>query len=167
MEQREILDWATFGQASRELAQAVADDGYRPDIVLSIARGGLFVAGTLAYDLGVKNCFVLNVEYYTGVDQRLDAPVVLPPRLDLNEAAGLRVLVADDVADTGHTLALVKRLCQEKVAEARVAVLYAKPHSEVACEYVWRHTNRWIDFPWSSQPPVAGATPQAATEAVP
>ncbi len=152
---REVLDWATFGQAARELAQAVVDDGFRPDMIVSIARGGLFVAGTLAYDLSVKSCFVLNVEYYTGIGQRLEAPVVLPPRLDLEEAKGLNVLIADDVADTGHTLALVKRLCQAKVAQARVAVLYEKPASEVACEYVWRRTDRWVDFPWSSQPPLS------------
>jgi hypothetical protein len=42
------------------------------------------------------------------------------------------------------------------VAEARAAVLYEKPQSMVKCEYVWRRTDRWIDFPWSSQPPVTG-----------
>jgi hypothetical protein len=30
-------------------------------------------------------------------------------------------------------------------------VLYQKPQSVVDCEYVWRHTDRWIDFPWSSE----------------
>ena len=41
--ERETLTWETFGTASRELAEQVADSGYRPDIILSIARGGLFV----------------------------------------------------------------------------------------------------------------------------
>jgi hypoxanthine phosphoribosyltransferase len=152
MDERETLDWAAFGSAARELAQAVVDDGYRPDIVLSIARGGLAVAGALSYALAVKSCFVLNVEYYTGVDERLDAPVVLPPILNLDEAKGARVLIADDVADTGHTLALVEDLCREKVAETRIAVLYAKPRSIVDCDYVWRRTQRWIEFPWSCEP---------------
>jgi hypothetical protein len=35
-------------------------------------------------------------------------------------------------------------------------VLYEKPQSVVKCEYVWRRTDRWIDFPWSSRPPVTG-----------
>ncbi len=38
---REILTWELFGSASRDLSQMVADDGYEPDIVLAIARGGL------------------------------------------------------------------------------------------------------------------------------
>ncbi|MEX2504995.1 MAG: phosphoribosyltransferase [Egicoccus sp.] len=155
-EERERLDWASYGVAVRELAQQVVDDGYRPDIVLSIARGGLVVAASLAYALDVKPCFVLNVEYYTGIDQRHDEPIVLPPMLDLEEARGASVLIADDVADTGHTLRLVQRLCEDRVAEARVGVLYEKPQSVVACDYVWKATDRWIEFPWSSQPPLVG-----------
>ena len=153
-EERETLDWARYGVAVRELGQHVVDDGYRPDIILSIARGGLVIAASLAYALSVKSTFVLNVEYYTGVDERLDAPVVLPPMLDMQEARGARVLITDDVADTGHTLELVRRLCRDQVAEARVAVLYEKPTSVIACEYVWRRTDRWIEFPWSSEAPL-------------
>ncbi|MBA2528715.1 MAG: phosphoribosyltransferase [Euzebyales bacterium] len=157
MPQREVLDWAGFGNAGRALAQQVVDDGYRPEIILGIARGGLPVAGSIAYALAVKSCFILNVEYYTGIDERLDEPVVLPPILNLDEAGGARVLIADDVADTGHTLALVRNLCRDKVAEARIAVLYAKSRSIVDCDYVWRRTDRWIDFPWSSEPALVAA----------
>lgn len=161
-EERERLDWATYGGAARELAQQVVADGYEPDIVLSIARGGLVIAASLAYALSVKPCFVLNVEYYTGIDQRRDEPVVLPPLLNLDEARGARVLVADDVADTGHTLQLVHDLCAERVAETRTAVLYEKPHSVIRCEYVWRPTDRWIEFPWSSEPPLVDPARAAA-----
>ena len=59
-------------------------------------------------------------------------------------------LIADDVADTGGTLRLVRDFCADHVAEARCAVLYQKPHSTVDCEYVWRRTDRWINFPWSA-----------------
>ena len=65
----------------------------------------------------------------------------------------IRVLVVDDVADTGRTLALVKDFCAGSVGEARIAVLYEKPGSIVRCEYVWRRTDRWIDFPWSAAGP--------------
>jgi len=92
---REILTWSRFGDATIELAEQVAASGYRPDIVLAVARGGLTVAGALAYALSVKNCFAMNVEFYTGVDQRLDVPVVLPPTLDVVDITGLQVLVAD------------------------------------------------------------------------
>ncbi|MGA8113972.1 MAG: phosphoribosyltransferase [Actinocatenispora sp.] len=150
----ERLTWERFGQACRQLAQDVADDGYRPDIILSIARGGLLVAGSLSYALGVKNLHVMNVEFYTGVDERLAMPVMLPPVPNTVDLSGGRVLIVDDVADTGATLKLVHDFCESHVAETRCAVIYEKARSTVKCEYVWQRTDRWIDFPWSSQPPV-------------
>jgi hypoxanthine phosphoribosyltransferase len=156
-DEREILTWELFGTAVRALAVQVYEDGYRPDIVLAIARGGLFVAGGLGYALDVKNLHVLNVEFYTGVDERLDMPVMLPPVPEPVDLSGARVLIADDVADTGATLALVKEFCQQHVAEVRCAVVYEKPRSTVRSEYVWRRTELWIDFPWSVDDPVTGA----------
>ena len=156
--EREVLTWERFGTATRELALEIANDGFRPDMVLAIARGGLTVAGALAYALAVKNCFAMNVEFYTAVDERLDVPVVLPPTLDLIDLRGMRVLIADDVADTGKTLELVRKEIAEHVAEARTAVLYHKPRSIITPEYVWAHTERWINFPWSCQPPVVDAS---------
>jgi len=153
-EEREILTWPQFGEASRQLATIVHDAGYRPDIILTIARGGLPIGGALAYALSVKNCYVMNVEYYTGVDERLDFPVILPPQLQLIDIENATVLVADDVADTGHTLKAVFDYVAGRVGEARSAVLYEKPQSLIKCEYVWKRTERWIDFPWSSRPPV-------------
>ncbi|GAA1172803.1 phosphoribosyltransferase [Pseudonocardia alaniniphila] len=151
---REELSWEQFGTAARELAERIAADGYEPDIILSIARGGLFVAGSLGYALDVKNLHVANVEFYTGVNERLPVPIMLPPVPNVVDLSGSRVLVADDVADTGATLKLVRDFCVGHVADVRCAVVYEKPQSSVQCEYVWRRTNRWINFPWSTQPPV-------------
>ncbi len=153
-DEREVLDWATYGTAVRELATMVADDGFRPELILSIARGGLFVAGSLGYALSAKNIYVMNVEYYTGVDERLDVPVMLPPYVDFVDMHDAKVLIADDVADTGHTLKLVHDFCVERVGEVRSAVLYEKSHSLISCEYVWKRTDQWINFPWSTEPPV-------------
>jgi len=156
-DERERLYWDTYGTAVRELAQIVADDGYRPDIILAIARGGLFVAGSLGYALSVKNLYVMNVEYYTGVDERLEVPTTLPPYLDKIDLKDSNVLIADDVADTGATLAYVHDFCQGEVADVRSAVLYEKSASIIKCEYVWKRTDLWINFPWSTEPPVVTA----------
>ena len=152
--EREKLSYEQFGTAVRELAQNIKDSGYEPDIILSIARGGLLIGGALGYALGVKNTFTMSVEFYTGVNERLALPVVLPPVPNKIDLTGLQVLVADDVADTGATLKLVRDFCGEYVKEVRSAVLYQKPHSIEKPEYSWRHTDRWIEFPWSVLPPV-------------
>jgi len=156
-EERERLSWADFGVAARELATQVHADGYEPDLILSIARGGLLVGAALGYALEVKNTWTMNVEFYTGVDERLDVPMILPPVPELVDLDAARMLIADDVADTGETLRLVKDFCAGKVAEVRCAVLYEKPRSVVACEYVWKRTDLWIEFPWSVEAPVVAA----------
>ncbi|WP_432057645.1 phosphoribosyltransferase [Streptomyces sp. bgisy022] len=151
---RENLSYEQFGVAVRELAQTIADDGYRPDVVLSIARGGVFVAGGLAYALDCKNIHLVNVEFYTGVGTTLEMPVMLAPVPDTIDFTDKRVLIADDVADTGKTLKLVRDFCLDAVAEVRSAVIYEKTQSLVKCEYVWKRTDDWINFPWSVQEPV-------------
>jgi hypoxanthine phosphoribosyltransferase len=154
MAERVILTWDLVGVAARSLAQQVADSAVAPDIVLGIARGGLIPAGAIAYALDCKNLFTLSVEFYTGVDQRLEVPVMLPPFLNTADLTDKQVLIVDDVADTGKTLELVREFCSGHVAEARTAVLYAKPHSIIDPDFVWRRTDRWINFPWSTEPPV-------------
>lgn len=174
LEEREVLGWAEFGEAARELAREVVRSGWMPDLVVAVARGGLVPAGAVAYALGTKAMGTLNVEFYTGVAETLPEPVVLPPLMDTSELPGRKVLVVDDVADSGKTLALVMDLIRSKGlpadldldldldddateslhVDARSAVVYAKPRSVIEPDYVWRRTDRWIMFPWSSQPPV-------------
>ena len=150
MVDHEVLTWEQFGRAGQELADLVRADGFAPTMILSIARGGLFAGGSLSYALNIKNVSVMNVEFYTGEDERLPMPVMLPPVPNAVDLSGATVLIVDDVADTGATLKLVHDFCVAHVAMVRCAVLYEKPGSTVRCEYVWRRTEKWIDFPWSS-----------------
>lgn len=152
--EREVLSYDLFGVAVREIAQQVVDSGYEPDLVLSIARGGLGLGMGLGYALDVKNLSAVNVEFYTGVGETLEVPMMLPPTPAAIDLTGLKVLIADDVADSGKTLEVVQAFCAGHVAEARSAVIYEKPWTVIHAEYVWRRTDRWIDFPWSSTPPL-------------
>lgn len=154
-DEREIMSWDDLGESTRSMAQQVADDGYEPDMILGIARGGLLPAGAVGYALSVKNVYTMNVEFYTGVDERLDVPIILPPAPDFVDLSDGKILIVDDVADTGHTLKSVQEFCAGKVGEVRTAVIYEKSHSVVRCDYVWRRTDLWINFPWSDKPPVA------------
>ena len=159
----EVLTYELFGQGVQDLARQVTASGFEPDILLGIARGGLLPAGALASALGVKNLFTMSVEFYTGVNSRLDVPVMLPPFLDAHDLDAATVLVVDDVADTGRTLELVHGFCAGHVAEARTAVLYEKPRSSLRPDYAWRQTDRWIDFPWSGED--VGARPALVRDA--
>lgn len=149
--ERETLTWDGFGEASREMARDVLSAGFVPEVVVAIARGGLLPAGAIAYGLGVKNCGAINVEFYTGIGTVLDAPELLPPELDMTYLSGRRVLLVDDVADSGRTLDLAVRLLTERGADVRSAVIYTKPTTIIQPDFSWKDTDRWIDFPWSWQ----------------
>lgn len=155
---REVLTWELFGTASRELAQSIVDSGFRPDIVIAIARGGLLPAGAIAYAMGVKAAGTLNVEFYSDIEETLPDPVVLEPLLDTNAIKNKKLLVVDDVADSGRTLALVVDLLREHTDDIRSAVIYTKPASVIAPDYSWRETDLWINFPWSTLPEIESIT---------
>ncbi|MDV6305204.1 MULTISPECIES: phosphoribosyltransferase [Rhodococcus] len=151
-QEREVLTWATFGDASRDLTEKIVDDGFVPDIVIAIARGGLIPAGAISYAMGVKAAGTLNVEFYADIEETLPDPVVLEPLLDTDAIVGKKLLVVDDVADSGRTLALVIDLLKVHTADVRSAVIYTKPRTIVQPDYSWRETDKWINFPWSTLP---------------
>ena len=55
---------------------------------------------------------------------------------------------------TGHTLKLVYDCCLPRVRSVRTAVPYEKRWSTVNCDWVWQRTDLWINFPWSTEPPI-------------
>ena len=114
-EVREILTWERFGEATRELAQQIVDSGYEPDVMLSITRGGLLPAGAIAYALDQKNIHIINVEFYTGVDERLPEPVFLAPLPSTHYLADRTVLIIDSW--DGPNLARSRRMCTSTVRE--------------------------------------------------
>lgn len=164
--EREVLTWQGFGDGIRELAQDIVDSGWNPDLVVAVARGGLLPAGALAYAMGLKAIGTMNVEFYTDIAETLPEPVLIPPLMDPSALEGKKVLVVDDVADSGKTLALVMKMIREqgvqgldgktsvRVSEARSACIYHKSRSIVVPDYVWKKTDKWINFPWSTLPPV-------------
>ncbi|OKL50626.1 phosphoribosyltransferase [Boudabousia marimammalium] len=161
---RENLSWQGFGDAMRELARQVRDSGWMPDLIVAVARGGLLPAGAVSYALGVKAMGTMNVEFYTDVAETLPEPVLLPPLMDVSALDGKRVLVVDDVADSGKTLKMVMQLIRERglsldgetsvQVDARSMVIYEKSRSIIKPDYVWKDTDLWINFPWSVLPPV-------------
>ena len=175
-EEREILTWQGFGDASRALSQAIVDSGWTPDLIVAIARGGMIPGGALAYAMGIKVMGAMNVEFYTGIGETLPEPQLLPPLMSIDDLEGKKVLVVDDVADSGKTLDMVMRLIRTHGlalggdtimnVDARSATIYTKSRSVITPDYFWKKTDRWINFPWSTLPVVvpadSNATPRDA-----
>ena len=150
--ERENLTWEVFGEASRYLSQQIVDSGWFPDLIVGVARGGLIPAGAIGYAIGVKAMGAINVEFYTDIGQTLDEPVILSPQLDTDSLKGKKVLVVDDVADSGKTLDLVVNLLKETADDVRSAVIYTKPKTIFEPDFSWKKTDQWINFAWSVLP---------------
>jgi hypoxanthine phosphoribosyltransferase len=116
------LGWAAFGEMARDLADRIADR-FQPDVVLGIAKGGVFVGGALAVSLRAE-FFPVRVEKRSR-DRAAGAP---DARADLPDLRGKRVLVVDDVAASGKTLEKARALARKAGArEVQAAVLVVRP----------------------------------------
>ena len=149
---RENLPWEVFGEASRNLSEQIVESGWFPDLIVGVARGGLIPAGAIGYAIGVKAMGAINVEFYTDIGQTLDEPIILSPQLDTDSLKGKKVLVVDDVADSGKTLDLVVNLLKETADDVRSAVIYTKPKTIFEPDFSWKKTDQWINFAWSVLP---------------
>jgi hypoxanthine phosphoribosyltransferase len=97
----------------------------------------------------LENPNVANVaaEFYVGVAETKGEPVITQPVSVSVE--GKRVLVVDDVADTGESLRLVRSYLEEQGAtEVKTATIYYKPWSVMIPDYYEKETRSWIIFPW-------------------
>ena len=159
---REVLTWQGFGDASRELTQQIVDSGWVPDLIVAIRARRPHPGRRHRLRDGRQGDRHHDVEFYSGIGETLDEPMLLPPLMDVSAMDGKRVLVVDDVADSGKTLKMVMDLIDEHGlsldgsasirVEARSAVIYKKPVSIIEPDYVWAHTDKWINFPWSTLP---------------
>jgi hypoxanthine phosphoribosyltransferase len=115
------IGWAAFGEIARQLATRIAAR-FRPDAVLGIAKGGVFVGSAVASTLGT-DFFPVRVE-----PRRRDADPVPEATDQFPNLKGKRVLVVDDVCQTGTTLAKASKLARKAGArEVRSATLVVRP----------------------------------------
>jgi hypoxanthine phosphoribosyltransferase len=131
-------------------AQKIQADGYKPDVVVGIARGGLVASRILADLLETQDFAVITVEYYCGIGKTNREPVLkqcLQTRLP-----DKKVLLVDDVSDQGKSLQLAKKHLEEQGAkEVKIATLYRKPGTITVPDYCEDETSRWIVFPWEAK----------------
>jgi hypoxanthine phosphoribosyltransferase len=130
-----------------DLAQQIRKDLYKPDIIVGVSRGGWPPARVMSDLLQNPNLANLRVEFYRDIGVRNKRPRITQPVT--MEVVGKRVLVVDDVSDTGHSLRVVaNHLRRKPVKELRVCTIYMKPQSIFRPDYYSRTTRKWIIFPW-------------------
>ena len=120
------------------------------DVLLCITRGGMVPAGMLAYRLGIRNILVAAVEYYDSSGRPAEAPTFLQFPAD-PLLHGQRVLIVDEVWDSGTTIAAVIDRVRQAGGRPTTAVLHYKPtHSTVDAtpDHHVVTTDRWVVYPF-------------------
>lgn len=153
----ELVSFHEVLRLSRSLAQKIKVSGYMPDLIVAIGRGG-FVPGRLVSDfLLFNNLTSMKIEHYTrAADMQEEARIKFPIPVDIT---GKKILIVDDVTDTGETLKLaVDYVLNLKPAEIRTAVLQHKTCSTFTPDFYAQKIVkwRWIIYPWASYEDLAG-----------
>jgi len=153
------IGWAAFGEVARALALRIHQK-FKADAVVGIAKGGVFVGGALAAALGAEF-------YPVRIEKRRRDAGTLPhvPASELPDLTGRRVLVVDDVASSGATLARARALARKAGArEVRTAVLVVRPGG-ARPDYSVHETDELVLFGWDYQLDGSGGGPGDPGEA--
>lgn len=163
----ELVSSATVTRLCRKLAHAIQDSGFSPDVVITIARGGYVPARLICDLMNIYNLASIRIKHYTGADKSEAARLIDPLSMDIQ---GMKVLLVDDIDDTGDTLQLaLEYLKSMGPNEIRIAVLHHKVISTLTPDYFAKKIIRWrwITYPWAIVEDVLGFVkkmqPQPAT----
>jgi len=143
----EVPTWDQIYEMLLNLVEKIRKNGFKPDIIVGVSRGGWPPARVLSDLMGNPNLANVRAEFYLGVAETKEEPVLTQPVS--MKVAGKKVLVVDEVADTGKTLKLVKEhIIEQGATEVKIATVYFKPWSIVKPDYYEKETSCWIVFPW-------------------
>jgi hypothetical protein len=139
--------WDEIYDMLLNLATRIKRSGFQPDLIVGVSRGGWIPGRILSDLLGNAHTANVKIEFYVGIGQTSRKPVVTQPISE--EIANKRVLVVDDVADTGESLIVALEHVRERSAgEIKTVTIYHKPHSKFKPDFFAETTSHWIIFPW-------------------
>ncbi len=146
----ELITWRSFQMLCRRLAYQVREAAFHPDVIVAIARGGYMPARLLSDYLGLMNLASFRVEHYRGAQKQPMTRVKSPLSADVS---GQRVLLVDDVNDTGDTFRVALDHLRERgdPADVRTMVMHHKATSHYVPNFYAKKVVkwRWILYPWA------------------
>ena len=159
-----LVSWEEAYRLAKILARKIKSSGFEPDLVIGIARGGLVPARVVCDFLLQKDLAAIKVEHW-GIAATLGkARIKFPLPIDIS---GKRVLIVDDVADTGDTFSVIMDYIKGKApSEVKTAVLHYKTCSTSVPDY-WAERQdewKWIIYPWAAYEDLTGFIKRVLTE---
>jgi len=131
-----------------QLGEKIKKSGFEPDCLLGISRGGLWIVRILSDFFGIKDVHVIGVIYYKDVKNTQKKPD-LTQDIDKKHLENKKVLIIDDVSDTGGSLDFTVNLLKNgRIKDFKTATLHYKPWSTFKPDYFIKKTDKWIIYPW-------------------
>ncbi len=147
-----LVSWDDIVEWSRGLARKIKDSGYKPDVIVAIARGGFVPARLLCDFLNVENLLSIQSQHWTEAAKVADRAIIkFPYKVELT---GMKVLIVDDIVDTGESLILARDyiIKEWKPEEVRIAALqWISPVAKLRPDYYFIEVKEWIwfQYPWT------------------
>jgi uncharacterized protein len=156
-----IVSWNDYDEKVKLLAQKILDSGWQFNTILAVARGGLPVGTQLSHLLNKKLAVVFASSYHGAVEGQQGEIKLSEHIATLVNKLGPRVLIVDDLVDTGVTLQEVRKalwmsdIMDNELKETRIAVLFAKKGAVITPDYCVENNiekDRWIYLPYEKMP---------------
>ena len=141
------VTWDDIHVMSLKIARRIIEDNYKPDAIVGVLRGGFIVARIVADVLDVEDLGAVEVKFYKGIAEHAERPIITQPlTLDVRDK---KVLIVDDVVDSGRTLEVVTEQVRLRGASiVKSAALFTKPKSIIHPDFYITMTTDWVIFPW-------------------
>jgi len=163
----EVMDWDLFYELSKKTANKIIASKFKPDFMVGLARGGWVLSRVLCDFLGVKDLVSLKVEHW-GVTATPDgsAQIKYPFRIELR---GRRVLIVDDITDTGESMRVAKDYVETmNPLVVKTVTLRHITGSKFKPDYFGDEISwRWVVFPWNYNEDMCNIIPKAAEDGAP
>jgi hypoxanthine phosphoribosyltransferase len=145
------ISWDEYHRSIERLAIEIDRSGWNFDQIVCLAKGGLRV-GDILCRLFRQPLAILYASSYGGTNNQVRGELKISANLAMTtETLGSRVLLVDDLADSGITLEKSRHWLQERysIAEIRTAVIWYKASSILKPDY---YVDYLPDNPWIHQP---------------
>ncbi|MDY6959592.1 MAG: phosphoribosyltransferase [Halobacteriota archaeon] len=147
----EMRSWDDVYEDSKELSEKIKDDGYNPDLIVGLARGGWVPARNLCDFLGVRDLISLKLEHW-GITASPDGEAKIKYPIDV-DLTGKDILVVDDCSDTGESIKTAKRfldgLNPQTVKTATMHVFETTPDDGIPDFWAEKIPWVWVIYPWN------------------
>lgn len=153
-----LVSWDEIVSWSRQLAKKIKESGYKPDVIIAVARGGYVPARLLCDFLGIENLISIQSQHWTEAAKMAEKAIIkFRYKVDLK---GMVALLVDDIVDTGESLLLAKKYIEKewKPDKLKIAALqWISPVAKFKPDYYVVEVKEWtwFQYPWTRLEDVA------------